>query len=63
MAKQRERGTGSVYLRDDPKKPGQKLHTYWFSYYVDGRRKRESSRTEVPMKALPVRQRLSRETP
>ncbi len=48
MAKQRERGTGSVYLRDDPKKPGQKLHTYWFSYYVDGRRKRESSRTEVP---------------
>jgi hypothetical protein len=42
MAKQRESGTGSVYLPDDPTKPGQKLRTRWISYYVDRKRKRES---------------------
>lgn len=42
IAKQRERGTGSVYLPDDPNKPGQKLQTWWISYYADGKRKRQS---------------------
>jgi hypothetical protein len=32
MAKSRERGTGSVYLPDDPNNPGQKLRTWWISY-------------------------------
>lgn len=45
MAKSRERGTGSVYLREDPNSPGQKLQTWWISYYVDGKRKRESTGT------------------
>ena len=45
MAKSRERGTGSVYLPKDPKNPGQKLKTWWISYYIDGKRKRESSRS------------------
>jgi hypothetical protein len=43
MARSRERGTGSVYLPEDPKNPGQKVQTYWISYYIDGKRKRESS--------------------
>jgi hypothetical protein len=51
MAKSRERGTGSVYLRDDPKSPGQKLQTYWISYYVDGKRKRESAGTRKKSEA------------
>ena len=45
MAKSRERGTGSVYLKDDPNNPGQKLQTWWISYYIDGKRKRESSKS------------------
>jgi integrase len=45
MAKRRERGTGSVYLPDDPNHPGRKLRTWWISYYIDGRRKRESSKS------------------
>jgi len=45
VAKQRERGTGSVYLPEDPNNPGQKLQTWWISYYVDGKRKRESSKS------------------
>ena len=36
MARSRERGTGSVYLPDDPKHPNQKLQTYWISYYIGG---------------------------
>ena len=51
MAKSRERGTGSVYLRDDPKNPGQKLQTYWISYYVGGKRKRESAGTRKKSEA------------
>jgi hypothetical protein len=43
MVKSRERGTGSVYLPNDPNNPGQKLRTYWISYYVDGKRKRQSA--------------------
>ena len=45
MAKSRERGTGSVYLPADPKNPNQTLQTWWISYYVDGKRRRESSGT------------------
>jgi hypothetical protein len=45
MARSRERGTGSVYLKDDPNSPGQKLQTWWISYYIDGKRKRESSKS------------------
>ena len=45
MARSRERGTGSVYLKEDPKHPGQKLQTYWISHYIDGKRKRESSKS------------------
>ena len=30
----RERGTGSVYLPEDLTNPGQKLKTYWISYYI-----------------------------
>ena len=45
MAKSRDRGTGSVYLPKDPKNPGQQLKTWWISYYVDGKRKRESSQS------------------
>jgi integrase len=45
MARSRERGTGSVYLKEDPNNPGQKLRTWWISYYVDGKRKRESSKS------------------
>jgi hypothetical protein len=45
MARSRERGTGSVYLPEDPNNPGQKLQTYWISYYIDGKRKRESSKS------------------
>jgi hypothetical protein len=45
MARSRERGTGSVYLKEDPNSPGQKLQTWWISYYVDGKRKRESSKS------------------
>jgi hypothetical protein len=44
MAKTRERGTGSVYLPDDPKNPGQKLQTWWISYYADGKRESSKSR-------------------
>jgi hypothetical protein len=44
MARSRERGNGSVYLKEDPNNPGQKLQTWWISYYIDGKRKRESSR-------------------
>jgi hypothetical protein len=32
MAKSRERGTGSVYLPNDPKNPGQQLKTWWISH-------------------------------
>jgi hypothetical protein len=42
MARSRERGTGSVYLPEDPNNPGQKLQTWWIPYYIDGKRKRES---------------------
>ena len=45
MARSRERGTGSVYLKEDPNSPGQKLQTWWISYYIDGKRKRESSKS------------------
>lgn len=45
MAKSRERGKGSVYLKDDPNNPGQKLKTWWISYYIGGRRKRESAKS------------------
>jgi hypothetical protein len=45
MAKSRERGTGSVYLPKDPNLPAQKLQTWWISYYVHGKRKRESSKS------------------
>jgi len=45
MARSRERGTGSVYLKEDPNNPGQKLQTWWISYYIDGKRKRESSKS------------------
>ena len=45
MARSRERGTGSVYLKEDPNNPGQKLQTWWISYYVGGKRKRESSKS------------------
>ena len=45
MAKRRERGTGSIYLPNDPKNPGQKLQTWWISYYVNGKRKHESSKS------------------
>ena len=45
MARSRERGTGSVYLPEDPNNPGEKLQTYWISYYIDGKRKRESSKS------------------
>lgn len=45
MAKSRDRGTGSVYLPNDPKNSGQQLKTWWISYYVDGKRKRESARS------------------
>jgi hypothetical protein len=48
MARSRERGTGSVYLKDDPNNPGQKLQTWWISYYIDGKRKRESSKSRLP---------------
>jgi hypothetical protein len=30
MAGSRERGTGSVYLKEDPNNYGQKLQTWWF---------------------------------
>jgi hypothetical protein len=45
MARSRERGTGSIYLPEDPNSPGQKLQTWWISYYIDGKRKRESSKS------------------
>jgi integrase len=45
VAKRRERGTGSIYLPNDPKNPGQKLKTFWIAYYVNGRRKHESSKS------------------
>ena len=51
MARSRERGTGSVYLPENPKNPGQKLQTYWISYYIDGKRKRESSKTRKKSEA------------
>jgi integrase len=51
MAKKRERGTGSVFLPADPNKPGQKLRTWWISYYVDGKRKRESSKSRKKSEA------------
>ena len=60
MAQSRERGTGSVYLPADPKHPGQKLRTYWISYYVDGKSngwrlscgvRRSQSRGSLPSQA------------
>jgi hypothetical protein len=45
MARSRERGTGSIYLPEDPKHPGQRLQTWWISYYVDGKRRRESAKS------------------
>ena len=39
MASSRERGTGSVYLPEDPNNPSQKLQAYWISYYIDGKRR------------------------
>ena len=46
----RWRSRGSVAparstCREDPNNPGQKLQTWWISYYVDGKRKRESTGT------------------
>jgi hypothetical protein len=54
MARSRERGTGSVYLPEDPKNPGQKLQTWWISYYIDyidGKRRRESSKSRKKSEA------------
>jgi hypothetical protein len=45
MARSRERGTGSVYLPEDPNNPRQKLQTWWIPYYIDGKRKRDSSKS------------------
>jgi hypothetical protein len=33
MAGSRERGTGSVYLKEDPNNHGQKLQTWWISLF------------------------------
>jgi hypothetical protein len=49
----------SVYLPEDPNKPGQKLQTYWISYYIDGKRKRESSKSRKKSNAqAPLRRRM-----
>jgi hypothetical protein len=52
MARSRERGTGSVFLPEDPNNPGQKLQTWWVSYYIDGKRRRESSKSRKKSDAL-----------
>jgi len=51
MARSRERGTGSIYLPEDPNHPGQRLQTWWISYYVDGKRRRESSKSRKKSEA------------
>lgn len=41
----RERGTGRIYQRPDPKDPSKQLQVWWIDYSIDGKRHRESSKS------------------